>query len=183
MKWLVLLALAGCTDDIATINSGELITTVVLTFTANGTDVVVLADDPDGDGGEPPAIDPVNLAAGTYALGVRFENRLEDPAEDITVEVMDEGEDHQVFFTGSATTGPLAHAYADTDRNGLPIGLANTVVAMPGTGMLTLTLRHMPPVNDTPVKTADLADRVKTTGTAALPGGSDAVVTFAVAVQ
>jgi hypothetical protein len=179
MKCLALLCLVGCSDDITTINSGELITSVVLTF--DGTSFT--ADDPDGDGGQAPAIDPITIAAGTTTLALRFENRLEDPPEDITEEVMDEGEAHQVFFTGSATTGPLAITYADTDRNGLPIGLATTVVATPGTGMLTITLRHMPPLNDTPVKTADLAAQVKTTGTAALPGGSDAVVTFPVTVQ
>lgn len=184
MKAAILVLLVGCTDDIATINSGEVITTVELTFTpASGASVVALANDPDGDGGEAPTVDPIDLAADTYALAVRFQNRLEDPPEEITEEVMDEGEDHQVFFTGSAVVGPLAYAYADLDRNGLPIGLQNTVVAMPGTGMLTVTLRHMPPVNDTPVKTADLAERVKTMGTASLPGGTDAVVTFAVAVQ
>ena len=183
MRFLPLVLVAGCSDDISTINSGELITTVVMTFSANGTDVVATADDPDGDGGAPPAIDPINLAPGTYALSVRFQNRLEDPPEEITEEVGDESDVHQVFFTGTAATGPLMLSYADTDANGLPIGLANSVVATAGTGMLTVTLRHMPPINDTPVKTADLADSVKQSGTASLPGESDAVVTFGVAVQ
>jgi hypothetical protein len=177
---MALLFLVGCTDDIATINSGEVITTVILDF---GGGVVATANDPDGDGGEAPVIDPITLPAGNHTLAIQFQNRLEDPPEEITEEVLDEGEDHQVFFTGSATMGPLAITYADTDRNGLPIGLANTVTATAGTGMLTVTLRHMPPVNDTAVKTADLAEQVKTTGTAALPGGSDAVVTFPVTVQ
>ncbi len=180
MKWLVLVFLVGCTDDIATINSGEVITTVVLDF---GNGVIATANDPDGDGGEPPAIDPITLAPGTYALAIQFQNRLEDPPEEITEEVLDEGEDHQVFFTGTATTGPLAITYADAYRNGLPIGLATSVAATAGTGMLTVTLRHMPPVNDTAVKTPVLADQVKTSGTASLPGGSDAVVTFGVTVQ
>ena len=180
MKWMALLFLVGCTDDIATINSGEVITTVVLDF---GNGITATANDPDGDGGEAPVIDPITLAPGDYTLAIAFQNRLEDPPEEITDEVRDEGEDHQVFFTGSATMGPLAITYADTDRNGLPIGLASTVTATAGTGMLTITLRHMPPVNDTAVKTAGLADQVETAGTASLPGGSDAVVTFGVTVQ
>jgi hypothetical protein len=181
---LVLLALIGCSDDIATINSGEVITTVVLAFTPEtGSDIVVLANDPDGDGGEAPTIDPINLVAGRYTLAVGFQNRLEDPPEEITEEVADEAEDHQVFFTGSAVAGPLMPAYDDSDRNGLPIGLQNTVVAAPGTGMLTLTLRHLPPVNGTPVKTGQLADQARAEGTASLPGESDAVVTFPVTVQ
>lgn len=185
MRYVLLACvLAGCSDDVITTNSGELITTVVLTFTtAGGGEIVVTANDPDGDGGQPPAIEPIQLAAGPYALGVAFENRLEDPPEDITAEVRDEGEDHQVFFTGSAAAGPLAIDYADQDRNALPIGLLNAAVATAGTGMLTVTLRHLPPVNDTPVKVAGLAEQAQTSGTAGLPGESDAVVTFPVTVQ
>ena len=33
---------------------------------------------------------------------MRFLNELEDPAEDITEEVEDESDQHQVFFTGTA---------------------------------------------------------------------------------
>ncbi|MDQ3338930.1 MAG: type 1 periplasmic binding fold superfamily protein [Myxococcota bacterium] len=184
MRAAILMLLVGCSDDIATINSGEVITTVVLTFTpTSGPEVVVLANDPDGDGGEAPTIDPIMLAPDTYALAVGFQNRLEDPPEEITEEVADEGDDHQVFFTGSAASGPLMHEYVDFDRNGLPIGLQNRVVAVPGTGMLTLTLRHMPPINDMAVKTGQLADQARAMGTASLPGESDAVVTFPASVQ
>lgn len=152
-------------------NEEEVITTITLTFSPSGggSDVVAVFDDPDGDGGNPPTIDPIALSAGTYGLAVGFENRLETPPEIITDEVRDEGDEHQVFFTGDA---PLAHSYADQDARSLPIGLANTVVTSAGAGSFTVTLRHMPPLNDTPVKD----------GTA-MAGMVDATATFAVTVQ
>jgi hypothetical protein len=192
-KILLITLLAACSDGASGGPSNELITTVTLTFTptGGGTPVVASFKDDDGDGGNPPTVGPVNLTNGaSYMLGVQFLNELETPPEDITLEVKDESDTHQVFFTGSAvrgpatsnTTGPLVHSYADTDANGFPIGLANTVAASTGTGMLTVTLRHLPPVNDTAVKTATLADTVKAMGIAALPGDSDVNVTFAVTV-
>ncbi len=187
-----LTALAACGGDGHTHNEEEVITTVMLAFTpaGGGTAVTAEFDDADGDGGQAPTVDPVNLSAGSFTLAVRFQNRLEDPAEEITTEVADESDQHQLFFTGTAVDGPassspgaaLTHAYADTDVNGLPIGLANTITAVAGTGTLIVTLRHMPPVNDQPIKTANAADLVKTGGFASIGGENDAQVTFAVTV-
>ena len=188
------LLLAACGgDDGHDPNQEELITAVILTFTptGGGAALVFEFDDPDGDGGEAPTVDPIELAPGSYALTVGFENRLEDPPEDITVEVEDEGDEHQVFFTGDAVDGPasdnpgapLMHAYDDQDIDGNPIGLRNTIVAAAGTGELTVTLRHMPPVNDQPVKTADTASEVRDGGFSAIGGENDAQVDFAVTVQ
>lgn len=189
-----LAATTACSDDGGgSQNAEEVITTVTLTFTPTGGGAAITAsvDDPDGDGGNPPVADPIALVAGTsYATRVQFLNRLEEPAEDITEEVADESDAHQVFFTGTAVNGPasntsgaaLTHDYADSDANGLPIGLANTFNAEAGTGTLTVTLRHLPPVNGEPVKTADLAESVRSGGLSALPGDSDASVSFSVSV-
>ena len=194
MRTAMLLALvAACGEDDDHGNEGELITTVVLEFTpAGGAPVTFTSHDPDGDGGTPPMNEAVTLTNGTtYALAIKFENRLEMPAEDITLEVRDEGDQHQVFLLGTAVNGPatsnasapLVHTYTDTDVNNLPIGLANRVVAMTGTGDLTVVLKHLPPLNDTPQKTADAAMKVKTGGLPAIGGGTDANVTFTVTVQ
>jgi len=176
-------------------NENEVITTVTLTFTpsAGGTAIVAAFDDPDGDGGEAPTIDPINLAAAaTYDMTVKFENQLEDPAEDITLEVMDESDQHQLFFYGTAVDGPastqpgapLTHAYADQDVNGLPIGLDNTITAnAAGTGVMTVVLRHMPPVNDEPVKVDGVAAQVASGGIESIGGSTDAKVDFNVTVQ
>lgn len=174
-------------------NENEVFTTVTLTFTpaAGGTPVVAKVDDPDGDGGNPPVVEAITLPAGMYTTTVKFENKLSNPAEDVTPEVRDEGAEHQVFFTGTAVNGPasnqasapLTHAYADMDAGGLPIGLTNNITAAAGSGMLTVTLRHMPPVNGAAVKTATAAETVRTGGFAALGGASDVQVTFPVTVQ
>ena len=170
----------------------EVITTVQLAFApTGGTPVMAEFDDPDGDGGAAGTSQPVNLTNGTtYTLTVKFLNRLETPAEDITVEVMDEGHEHQLLFTGTAvkgpatsnTTAPLTHAYADMDANGLPLGLSNTIMAATGTGQLTVTLRHMPP-EEPPAKSADTATQVKTGGFDAIGGSTDVQVNFDVSVQ
>ncbi len=190
-----LLPLAGCPADDGTTdgNEEEVITTVRLTFTPAGGGAAVVAafDDPDGDGGEPPVVDPIALAPGSYTLAVQFENGLEDPPEDITSEVADESDQHQLFFTGTAVDGPasdvpgapLTHAYGDQDVNGLPIGLANDITATVGAGTLTVTLRHLPPISGIAAKVASLADDVAAGGLAALPGESDANVDFVVTVD
>lgn len=196
---LASLLLAACGDDGGTECSGsncieELITTVTLTLTPSGGGAAIVAefDDPDGDGGDPPMIDSIGLAAGvTYSVTVGFQNRLETPPEEITDEVRDESIDHQIFFTGDAVNGPasdhptaaITHSYTDQDDNGLPIGLSNQFVVNSGAGGdLIVTLRHMPPINDQPIKTADTAAMVKASGFSSIGGQNDAQVTFPVAI-
>lgn len=77
--------------------------------------------------------------------------------------------------------------YAPTERDitvagEMPIGLANTVAAVAGTGTLTVTLQHVPPINDVAVKTADLAQQVADDGLASIGGEQDASVDFDVTV-
>ena len=173
-------------------NEGEVITTVELRFVpaGGGEAIVATFDDPDGDGGDPPTVDNIALPPGEYDLSLKFENRLEMPPEDITVEIMDEGFQHQIFFTGSAVdgpstdnaTGPLVLAYDDLDVNQLPIGLQNTVRAREGMGEMIVTLRHLPPIGETPVKTSTLASELRESGFSGIGGESDVQVRFQVQV-
>ena len=183
----------GCGGDGDPINEAEVFTTVALTFTpvGGGAPVVAAFKDADGDGGNAPTVDPINLVAGKqYTTTVKFLNELETPAADISLEVKDEADQHQVFFTGTSVNGPasnqpgaaLTHTYSDTDVNGLPLGLANNFATVAGTGALTLTLRHMPPVNGQAVKVAGVADTVKASGIAAIGGETDVSVNFVVTV-
>jgi hypothetical protein len=190
------LAFAGCpaVDDIDDGgNDNEVITRVALTFSPNGggADVIAAFADPENDGN--PTIDPITLTNGTtYTLTLSFENQLADPVEDITAEVADESDEHQVFVYGSAVEGPatganpahiVTHAYADQDSAGLPIGLENTVVAVTaGDGELKVMLRHMPPEDDIAVKAADIAAAFATDGDA-IGGSVDVDVTFPLAVE
>jgi len=175
-------------------NEGEVITTVALNFApeGGGDQVTAVWDDPDSEGGAPPTIDPIDLTAGTtYTLTIEFLNRREQPPEDITDEVEDESDQHQIFLTGTAVDGPasdqdgapLTHTYADEDADGLPVGLENTISAAAGTGELTVTLRHLPPVNDIAVKTSDLAQAVLDSGFGSLAGSTDVQVDFDVTVE
>ena len=171
----------------------EVITTVKLHFTpAEGGDTVSFTwADPENDGS--PTIDPINLTAGTtYAVTVEILNELENPAEDVTVELRDELDEHQFFFTGESVSSPasessdpiISQAYTDMDENGDPVGLSNTIEAVTaGSGDLTIMLRHMPPVNNMPVKTSGLAALVKNGQTSELPGDVDIEITFPVTVE
>ena len=189
-------ALTGCidVDDPEQVGEQEVITTVTLTFTpvGGGTALVFSHADPENDGG--PVIEPIALALETtYDLAVQFENELSDPAEDITLEVADEGDEHQVFVYGSGVEGPataananklITVAYDDTDENGLPVGLDNSVVAVAaGTAELKLMLRHLPEEDDVAVKVEGLAGDFANSGSSGIGGDVDADVTFPLTVE
>jgi len=104
--------------------------------------------------------------------------------------VVDEKDEHLVLFTGTGVNGPasnqpaapLQHSYADTDNKGLPLGVANKITAAAGSGVLTVTLRHMPPVNNQPVKTATATETVRASGFTNLGGSTDVQINFPVTV-
>ncbi len=218
--WLALLGLAGALalggcagDDGGDGGSGgddgiesEIITTVRLTFTpaGGGPPVVAAFTDPDGDGGVSGSADAFTLIDGeTYALAIEFLDELQEPAVDITAEVAEEAEEHQVFISGNAVVGPatfvslggiVEHAYADSESTygpnatgeDLPVGLANTITTLKAGDPdfdydFWVTLRHMPELNGQPQKTADLADALRRSDP--LPGDVDAFVQFQIVVQ
>jgi hypothetical protein len=205
LLWISFAPLIACGD--VTDPDGEdqghedLFTTVELSFQpSTGEARVFRWSDPEVDG--TPTIDAITLpdggtgadhAAATYALGVRFLNSAEDPEHDITPEVAEEGAEHQIFLTGTGVQGPatgdnaaavIAQAYADADDDGLPIGLEHTVSTVQfGSGELTVTLRHLPPEGDQPVKAADLAEAVAAGGFSAIGGDTDVQVTFPITVE
>ena len=175
-------------------NEGEVITTVALSFTPQGGgDALEFTwSDPENDGS--PVIDDIVLSdANDYDVTVSFLNELVSPAEDITVEVADESDQHQVFLTGDGVEGPatgdnagavVTHAYADEDANGLPVGLANAfTTAAVGSASLIVTLRHLPLENGSAVKVAGLAEEVASGGFSSIGGEIDAQVTFPIEVQ
>lgn len=175
------------------INAEEVITTVELTFTPAGGGAALVFNHADKENDGDPVIDAITLPVGAYAMGVRFLNELEDPAEDITVEVDEERDQHQVLVYGSgvesAATGDNAAALAtvvaaDEDDNGFAVGLANTVDATTaGTAELKLMLRHLPPENGTAVKNATVAEDFAAGGSAAIGGEVDADVSFPLTVE
>ena len=184
MKNLKLIALlvipvlfsTSCSNDDAPVNEEEVITTVRTTLTGGGQVITLTSRDLDGDGPNAPVVTVSgNLVAGTtYTGSTEFLNELEDPAEDITIEVQEEGADHQVFYQLPSSIGTVT--YTDTDANGRPIGLNFTLVAGTSgtTGTLTVTLRHLPNKTATGVAAGDITNA---------GGNTDAAVTFSVVVN
>ena len=147
---LLTLAVLGCSDDDTPpeiINEDELITTVILTLTPDSGDQVVLTTiDLDGDGPD----EPVTTVVGSfsentqYQGAVQFLNETEDPAEDITQEVIEEADEHQVFYTVGEGLN-ITTTYLDSDSNGNPLGVSITLeTGEASSGSLTVTLRHEP---------------------------------------
>ena len=147
---LLSIAMIGCSDDDTApevINDEELITTVILTLTPDSGDQVVLTTvDLDGDGPD----EPVTTVVGSfsentqYQGAVQFLNETEDPAEDITEEVIEEAEEHQVFYTISEGLN-ITTTYVDFDDNDNPLGVQITLsTGAASEGSLTVTLRHEP---------------------------------------
>lgn len=179
----------------------EVISRLGLTFTAHdgGAAITAIFDDPDGDGGVSGMADAITLPNGVmFDLDVGFLNALVDPLVEITHEIEDEAEDHQVLVLGDAVRGPasssssalLEHAYADRESDygdnatgtDLPVGLRNTVTTVStGTGSLRVMLRHLPPIGGDVQKSDDVAE-LAAMGRP-LPGEVDADVTFQLTVQ
>ena len=172
------LFLTSCSNDDTPVNEEEVITTVRVTLVGGGQTIVLESRDLDGDGPNAPVLTPIEggiLVAGTtYEGSTEFLNELEDPAEDITVEVEEEGADHQVFYQVPSSVGTVT--YTDTDADGRPIGLNFTLVAgtSGSSGNLTVTLRHLPNKTATGVVAGDITNA---------GGNTDAVVSFSVAVN
>ena len=147
---LLSIAMIGCSDDDATpepVNEEEVITTVILTLTPESGDQVVLTTlDLDGDG----PLEPETTVSGSflenteYQGAARFLNETETPAEEITDEVVEEADEHQVFYTVGEGLN-ITTTYLDSDSNGNPLGVSITLTTGAASeGSLTVTLRHEP---------------------------------------
>ncbi len=147
---VALLSIASCSDDddVTIINEEELITTVELELTnqADATNVALFKSvDSDGDGPNAPVITitgTVNANA-TYDGTVRFLNESIAPSENITEEVIEEADEHEVFYI--STLSDVSIAKIDVDSNGNPLGVQTTFqTGAVGTGVLNVVLRHEP---------------------------------------
>ncbi|MGI9532683.1 type 1 periplasmic binding fold superfamily protein [Lutimonas sp.] len=135
-------------DDIPPVNEEELITTMTITMVPNGggTNVTLKTVDLDGDGPNQPVITVSGpMTSGiTYMGSIELLNETEDPAEDITVEVEEEAEEHQFFYTVGGGLDATTE-YKNFDMDGNPLGTEFSLDAGDAsTGTLTFTLRHEP---------------------------------------
>lgn len=153
-----LLVLNGCNKatDPQPADENELITTVTLRFTEQGTTntQAFTFQDKDGDGGAAPTrFDSVTLTANkSYSLTVEVLDESKTPADNITNEIKEKQDEHLFVFSANPGT-LLTYTYGDKDSRNFPIGLLGTVLTgAAGNGQLNVRLRHQPPVNGVAVK-------------------------------
>jgi len=148
---LFTILLASCSKDNETpkaVNEEELITTLKVTLVpvSEGNTIVLTTRDLDGDGPNEPEITiSSNLIAGvTYNGTIEFLDETKSPADNITEEVEEEADEHQIFYTiGSGLDVAVTATNLDSEGNllGTEFELtANTA----SSGPLTFTLRHEP---------------------------------------
>jgi len=176
---LFTLFVTGCKKDKDTpkpssntspVNEVEVITSAILSFvdTAGVQPSVQYAfRDPDGDGGNAPTQhDTIRLVANTYYNAtIQLLNETVNPAEDITLEVQDENDQHLFCYAPSNTNVSIVR----TDSDGTyEVGITTFwSTGASANGETTVTLRHQPGVKD---------------GTCA-PGETDIEVIFVTEIQ
>jgi hypothetical protein len=165
------------TDDPEVINEEEVITTVRATLVPQngGNEITLESRDLDGDGPNAPVISVSGNfdASTTYDATLKILNETESPADDITLEILEEDEEHQFFF--SFTNDIATATYNDQDSNGDPIGVHfNLLTGTANTGSFTITLRHEPNKS---------ADNVNTGNITNAGGETDVQVTFEITVN
>jgi len=186
MKNLKIMALAltaiftfnSCSNDDSPVVEEELITTLTATFVpvGGGQTITLTSKDLDGDGPDAPVITiSGNFAVSTtYSGSVQFLNELENPAENITLEIEEKDLEHQIFYQVSNNLGNFT--YSDFDSAGKPLGLEFifTTGANLGTGNLTITLRHLLNKNAAGVSEGNIANA---------DGSTDIEVAFTINIE
>ena len=137
--------MTSCKKDHNHDEEGELITTVKLNFEGGGETKTVTWKDADGDGGNQPVIESISLKPNTtYNVSVEFLDESKNPVEDITEEIKEEDDDHEVFYVKSSGLG-LTITRLDKDSAGRDLGLLSTwVTTSNGTGSVQVVLKHKP---------------------------------------
>ena len=144
---LLMISVGSCdNDDPKPVNEEEVITTMTITFsnTQNASDLVVATfRDLDDPGGDAATKTDSNLSAdATYTVSISFLNETETRSEDITKEVDEEDEEHQIFYLASSSLD-FGYVYDGNDSNGGLIGLEGLAIAgAASTGFLKVTLIH-----------------------------------------
>lgn len=177
LAFISITTFVSCSDDDnpTPVNEEEVITTVTTTLNNGSQTITLRSRDLDGDGPNAPVITVSgNLAANTtYSGSVSFLNEIANPVENITEEVLAEGEEHQVFYQAPSSLGTFT--YSDTDFNGKPIGLQfSLTTGNAGSGNIVVTLKHDLDKNATGVANGDITNS---------GGSTDAVATYPVTIQ
>ena len=138
-------------------NPEEVITTMILKFTEEGTSnkFEAIFRDPDGDGGGVPTrFDSISLVAGkSYLVNILLLDES-NPADVDTVsnEVKKEANDHLFFIEADGVDVAISILDKDTNVPALPLGLESRWVAGAKSGNATshvhVTLKHQPGIKN-----------------------------------
>jgi hypothetical protein len=134
-------------DDPEPVNEQEVITKVTVNFTntTNSSEVVTFTyEDTDGVGGNAPVVTNGTLKKNTsYNVSVTVTG---EDNEDITAEIAEEKDEHQIYFGFSQTTLFASFEYLDKDSKNQPVGLSSRVTTINnnGGGTLQIILAHEP---------------------------------------
>ncbi len=142
-----LLLFTACKKETTEQNEEELITTLKVTLTEQGSGTVSVFQfkDPDGDAGNPPTVfdDIVLKPNTTYSCALEVLNESVTPAESLNAEISAEATDHQFYLVPAAVN--LTVTSLNTDSNGLPVGLTSTwTTGAASTGKIQIILKHKP---------------------------------------
>lgn len=142
-SFLFILSACSSDDDPEPVNDEEEINRVTLTVTGGGNTQTLTWNEGDSD------YPSVNLSANTsYQVAISFFD-ASDPTEveNITEEVIEEADEHHVFFAVAGIDGlTIASRSGDTiDSDGNPVNLQTTwTTTSSGSGTVRATLIHEP---------------------------------------
>ena len=168
------LIFASCSDDDDNapdpVNEEEVITTLNVILDAGDSEVTLSYQDLSGDGStEIIDVSGQLLPNTTYMGYITLLNETEDPAENITLEVEEEDDEHQFFYTVGSDLNVVLD-YANFDDDGNPLGTEFILdTGSASSGELTFTLIHEPNKPNTGLENAG--------------GETDIEVTFDVTVE
>lgn len=181
---LATLSFSSCSKDDnepTPVNEEEVITTVTAIYTpvGGGTAITLQSRDLDGDGANPPIITVSGPFAKnkTYNGAVTVKNESITPTQDITLEILAEAVDHQLFYqkTGTLNAFTYASEASNFDKNGKVVGLQSVFTTTePASGNLKITLRHEPNKSGANVAAGDITNAA---------GSTDFEVTFSISVM
>lgn len=147
LSLLAALTFTACSSDDdapAPVLEQEEITTLNVFLTAEGgtEELKFSYRDLDGDGTNAEVVSNNLDANTTYTGRLEFLNENDSPVEDITEEIIEEDDEHQIFFATSSGLN-VTTEYLDQDGDGNPIGVEfRLTIGDASTGNMTILLIH-----------------------------------------
>jgi len=147
---VIVVGMQGCKESATTPGQDvdhDVVTTVTLTLTNTATlsTQAYVWEDIDGVGGSAPnRIDTIIVSADSaYKGSLAFENRKASPPVNVTIDILNERNNHQVFYTIAGAMATIATT--DLDGRNLPLGLkTNWTSLKKSMGTLSVSLSHYP---------------------------------------